>query len=134
MARAFDEGADAMERAAIEAVRAERVAQLIAHRACCSSEHDPAKGKLHGYCVICGVPWPCAYAGTPPSGVDSSRDISTYEQNLWIREMLKLVEQYNQTRAGTPSKAQVYTDLWKHAHNIGPHWRARAHFAGVRER
>jgi hypothetical protein len=40
----------------------ERTAQLIAHRACCGSEHDPANGKLHGYCVVCGVPWPCEYA------------------------------------------------------------------------
>ena len=36
----------------------------IAHRcnlvhACCGTEHDPANGKLHGYCVVCGVPWPC---------------------------------------------------------------------------
>lgn len=39
--------------------RNERIAQLTAHRACCGSEHDPATGKLHGYCVVCGVPWPC---------------------------------------------------------------------------
>jgi len=43
----------------------ERIAVLTAHRACCGTEHDPANGKLHGCCVICGVPWPCAYAGTP---------------------------------------------------------------------
>lgn len=45
----------------------ERTAQIIAHRACCGTEHDPANGKLHGYCVVCGVPWPCDYAGTPPA-------------------------------------------------------------------
>ena len=44
----------------------ERVAQITAHRACCGTEHDPANGKIHGYCVVCGVPWPCEYAGTPP--------------------------------------------------------------------
>ncbi len=44
----------------------ERIAQITAHRGCCGSEHDPANGKLHGYCVVCGVPWPCAYAGKPP--------------------------------------------------------------------
>lgn len=44
----------------------ERIAQLTAHRACCGSEHNPAEGKLHGYCVVCGVPWPCSYAGKPP--------------------------------------------------------------------
>lgn len=45
----------------------ERIAQITAHRACCGTEHDVANGKLHGCCVVCGVPWPCAYAGTPPS-------------------------------------------------------------------
>lgn len=35
------------------------VAAAMAHRACCGTEHDPANGKLHGYCVVCGVPWPC---------------------------------------------------------------------------
>lgn len=45
----------------------ERTAQLLAHRGCCGSENDPANGKIHGYCVVCGVPWPCEYAGTPPA-------------------------------------------------------------------
>lgn len=45
----------------------ERTAQLQAHRACCGTEHDPLNGKLHGLCVVCGVDWPCEYAGTPPS-------------------------------------------------------------------
>lgn len=44
----------------------ERTAQIAAHRACCGTEHDAANGKLHGYCVVCGVPWPCDYAGKPP--------------------------------------------------------------------
>ena len=44
----------------------ERAAQIAAHRACIGAEHDPANGKLHGYCVVCGVPWPCEYAGPPP--------------------------------------------------------------------
>ena len=47
----------------------ERTAQLLAHRACCGVEHDPPNGKLHGYCVVCGVPWPCAYAGSPPESL-----------------------------------------------------------------
>lgn len=45
----------------------ERIAQITAHRACCGGEHDVTQGKLHGYCVVCGVPWPCEYAGTPPA-------------------------------------------------------------------
>lgn len=38
------------------------IAAATAHRACCGTEHDPAHGKFHGYCVVCGVPWPCATA------------------------------------------------------------------------
>lgn len=38
------------------------VAAAMAHRACCGTEHDPANGKLHGYCVVCGVEWPCETA------------------------------------------------------------------------
>lgn len=45
----------------------ERAAQLIAHRCCGGAEHDPQEGKLHGYCTVCLVPWPCEYAGTPPT-------------------------------------------------------------------
>lgn len=63
-----------------EPVNSERVAQLIAHRACCGTEHDPANGKLHGYCVVCGVPWPCEYAGKPPAD-----DRPTWEE---VRAML----------------------------------------------
>lgn len=29
------------------------------HRACTNEEHDPANGKLSGYCVVCGTGWPC---------------------------------------------------------------------------
>lgn len=36
-----------------------RIASAAAHRVCCGTEHDPLNGKLHGYCVVCGVPWPC---------------------------------------------------------------------------
>lgn len=39
-----------------------KIAAAVAHRACCGTEHDPAQGKLHGYCVVCGVPWPCETA------------------------------------------------------------------------
>lgn len=38
------------------------VAAAMAHRACCGTEHDAQNGKLHGYCVVCGVPWPCETA------------------------------------------------------------------------
>lgn len=40
----------------------EMIAFIQAHRACHSAEHDPINGKIHGYCLVCGVPWPCEYA------------------------------------------------------------------------
>lgn len=40
------------------------IAAATAHRACCGSEHDLLNGKLHGYCVVCGVQWPCETAKT----------------------------------------------------------------------
>ena len=43
-------------------VTEEMLAAATAHRACISAEHDPASGKLHGYCVVFGVPWPCETA------------------------------------------------------------------------
>lgn len=43
----------------------ERIARIQAHRACHAAEHDPLHGKIHGYCVVCGVPFPCDYVGAP---------------------------------------------------------------------
>lgn len=45
----------------IEHLQAEvaRLTQLVGHRACLGVEHDPENGKIHGLCVICGVPFPC---------------------------------------------------------------------------
>ena len=65
----------------------ERTAQLIAHRVCCGSEHDPTQGKLHGYCIVCGVHWPCEYAGNPsrPANVDALA-----EENKELREAAKI--------------------------------------------
>ena len=37
-------------------------AGCAAHRACCGIEADNSQGKIHGYCVVCGVPWPCETA------------------------------------------------------------------------
>ena len=39
-----------------------RTAAAIAHRVCIYQEHDPANGKVHGCCVVCGDPWPCETA------------------------------------------------------------------------
>ncbi len=35
------------------------------HRAVHSAEHDPANGRIHGFCLLCGVAYPCEYVGTP---------------------------------------------------------------------
>lgn len=35
------------------------LASAIAHRACHSGEHCPEQGRLHGFCIVCGIPWPC---------------------------------------------------------------------------
>ena len=37
------------------------------HRAVHSAEHDPPHGLIHGYCILCGVPYPCDYIGEPPA-------------------------------------------------------------------
>lgn len=37
-------------------------ASCLAHRVCCNEEHDPTNGKLSGFCVVCGVVWPCPTA------------------------------------------------------------------------
>jgi hypothetical protein len=62
---------------------------------------------------------------------DDAKLAPDHEQNEWIRELLRLAQSYAVTRDGTPSKAEAWTALWKHAHNIGPHWRARGYVAGV---
>lgn len=35
------------------------IASCTSHRACHSAEHNPEEGRIHGYCIVCGVPWPC---------------------------------------------------------------------------
>ena len=66
----------------------ERVAQLLAHRACHAAEHNPAEGRIHGYCMVCGIPWPCAYAGTPVSdsgqnnAAPQDRTIESYDPEI----------------------------------------------------
>ena len=64
-----------LERVRLSSADPERVVQLITHRACCGTEHDPANGKLHGHCIVCGVPWPCEYAGKPPASAPSEERV-----------------------------------------------------------
>ena len=63
----YDEHIAALRRAKAEAKEyawdeAAMRAACAAHRACCGVEADNAQGKIHGCCVVCGVPWPCETA------------------------------------------------------------------------
>ena len=53
----------------------ERVAQLIAHRACGNQEQDTQNGKLAGYCVVCQTPWSCDVAKTKGVASPSNADL-----------------------------------------------------------
>lgn len=48
------------------------LAAVLGHRACGSAEHNPQEGKIHGYCVVCLIPWPCdtaqAFLRSPRNG------------------------------------------------------------------
>lgn len=72
---------------------AERTAQIAAHRACCGVEHDPRNGKLHGYCVVCGVPWPCEYAGKPTSAAQSENS----ELLCAVQQVIEQLEAWAET-------------------------------------
>lgn len=58
----------------------DQIAEIQAHRACHSAEHDPANGNIHGYCIVCGVPFPCDYVGKP------SRDLEMEELRAWAKK------------------------------------------------
>ena len=74
--------AAALRSAAQEKPDPERVAQLIAHRACCGNEHDGIS-KFHGYCVVCGVVWPCEYAGVPPVAAQEDGLREVFNKAAW---------------------------------------------------
>jgi hypothetical protein len=65
------------------------------------------------------------YPVQPSTEAATARDAARYEQDLWLRQLFALIEKWRDTRDGTPSKAEAWSALWKHAHNLGPHWRAR---------
>lgn len=64
---------------------AERIAQLLAHRACGNQEQDTQNGKLAGYCVVCQIPWPCSYAASPPPAPDGAAQHSAAESERLLR-------------------------------------------------
>jgi hypothetical protein len=51
-------------------------AAALAHRACCGTEHDAANGKLHGFCIVCGLPWPCETAQYYLRRADKANDVA----------------------------------------------------------
>jgi hypothetical protein len=65
-----------------------------------------------------------AAAPPPPAAIAGES-----EQGLWLTDLFSLIHAWHGTRDGTPSKAKAWIALWDHAHNIGPHWRARAYIA-----
>ena len=74
-------------------------AGCAAHRACCGAEHDPSKGRLHGFCIVCGVPWPCEVAVQfmPDGGAAARGDTAKAEPMVPLRlveEIEKAAETY----------------------------------------
>lgn len=81
-----------------EPTDAELLASALAHRACCGTEHNPETGKLHGYCVVCGVPWPCATAERFMASGARPMPPAPDEVAGLKREIFALKEEYEQIR------------------------------------
>ena len=67
------------------------VAAALAHRATHRAEHDPQNGKLHGYCIVCGVPWPCETAACFLRPIPDAREDE-------ITRLCALIEEHNRKR------------------------------------
>ena len=63
-------------------------AACAAHRACCGVEADNAQGKIHGCCVICGVPWPCETAQFFLFKADAQRALDAEREK--VKELEKM--------------------------------------------
>lgn len=88
-----------------ELERAADAAVLTAHRVCIGLEHDPQNGKLHGYCIVCGVPWPCAYASPKAELVEQ---ITTLTRDLaQARERVAELEQERSPLYRTVERARL---------------------------
>ena len=59
------------------------VAAATAHRACHNQEQDIGNGKLAGYCIVCGIPWPCETAKTFMRKLGSPFDAAAEELPEW---------------------------------------------------
>lgn len=91
----------------------ERVAQMIAHRVCCGAEHDPANGKLHGLCVVCGVQWPCEYVGPLPSDGGPGAEFWRHAQEELLRAE-KLHGPMNSLHEAYAVILEEVDELWEH--------------------
>ena len=60
------------------------VAMITAHRACHNQEQDPGNGKLAGYCVVCGILWPCDYADPGKLRADLARKTAECGEKMTI--------------------------------------------------
>lgn len=64
------------------------------HRDCCGTEHDPERGKIHGCCVICGVPWPCSEAPMVEAGLRRDLDAMTAERDAVQTRLDEMAHNY----------------------------------------
>ena len=60
------------------------VAAATAHRACHNQEQDLGNGKLAGYCIVCGIPWPCETAKTFMRKLGLVPDVLVKEDGVWL--------------------------------------------------
>ena len=90
----------------------ERIAQITAHRVCIGIEHNPQEGKLHGHCVVCGIPFPCEYAGKlPQSHLGESKNPEHRE--VEVEEIVKVMEKASYSFGYAEQKRNFATTLSK---------------------
>jgi hypothetical protein len=93
----------------------------------CTEENAKALRGLHSWETQCVTTFSAeAFAASPPPPAATAGES---EQGLWLADLFSLIQKWHGTRDGTPSKAEAWIALWNHAHNLGPHWRARAYVA-----
>ncbi len=66
-----------------------KIAAATVHRVCCGTEHDPSNGKLHGYCIVCGIDWPCETARTFLFNVVAKEKEELEQENRNLLEVLQ---------------------------------------------
>lgn len=82
-------------------------AACMAHRACCGTEHDPANGKLHGCCIVCGVSWPC---DTAKSFLVTPTSISVRHVGNVPLRLIERLQKLRDTESTSIRDGQALTD------------------------